>query len=170
MILSLIESYVNYNVAELNSALSSNADLKEVNNLIGNNEKSTAESKQHYSVYIDSTKLAESVGSNFFDVAVKIEFEIGLYNKGKTNYKLLFDRYLWNLNRTFLKNERQNGAYTDNTISTALFINNITDIQITNGMNIEGDYFKPTIDLELTVSDSGINNVQNIMTTGEVLV
>lgn len=170
MILSLIESFVNHNVSELNTVLSSSADLLEVQTLLGNNEKTTAESNQHYNVYVESSKLDESVGSNMFNVFVKIEFELGLYNNQLDNYKLLFNRYLWNLQRMFLKNERINGAYKDENISTSLCINNITDIQINNGASIDKDYFKPVINLELFVSDAGINNIQKVATTEGITV
>jgi len=84
-------------------------------------------------------------------INVRLDFTFLVANKDNSVYQKIFDRYIFPFRR-ILKNDA--GQYSNEDISSSLMINEIRNVNISNGDRIEDDYYKPSIEFVLNVTDS----------------
>lgn len=155
MIQTLIELYSAYNIDQLNTELGGNSALVQVQSIKNNEQIHASESNSHYRiVFVNSDQLG-SAGQRRFQVRFRIDFFLKLYNQQLSNYRNSVDLYLWGLQRTFLKNDKTAGAYSNKDIP-GLTIHNIINIRIISGDRITSDHFNPAIEITLDVFDENI--------------
>lgn len=155
MIQTLLESYAAYNINALNIELKTEDNLIQVQTIKGNEQLPASETERHYRIIFINSDQSGSAGQRRFQIRCRIEFFLKLFNEQLLNYKNAVDRYLWGLQKTFLSNEKINGAYTDEEADN-MAINNIVNIRIINGDRMTNDYFNPSIELTLDVFDGNI--------------
>ena len=153
MILHLIQSYIESKQDVLNDFLGSSVKLKQIQTELDIEAIGSSESFIHYQLYVSGLNKGNTENQRVMNVSVKLDFIFLVANKKYTIYSKIFDRYIYGLFRIF--KEKSNAVYENETVSGYLRINNLTNLEITNADNFEGEYYKPSIEFDLQIIDKG---------------
>ena len=151
MILNLIQSYISSKETDLNNYLGSPVKLKQIQTELDLNLIGASESFINYQLYVNSIEPYEYEAQEFSKVNCKMKFTFQIANKDYTIYKKIFDRYVFGIWR--ILNSDILFPIEDTEISTSLSINGISNVTISDGDNIEDEYYKPSIEFALMVND-----------------
>mgnify|MGYP001199937633 CR=1 FL=1 len=165
MILNLIQSYIASKQDTLNGYLGSTVKLKQIVTELDLDLIGASESFIHYQLYISSVESMEYETQNFDKVNVKMKFIFQIANKNYTIYKKIFDRYMFGLRR-ILKSDYF-FPFRDAGISNRVQIMAINNISISDGDNIDDEYYKPLMEFDMLILDEE-NILQTILNSETV--
>ena len=153
MILHLIQSYIESKQEVLNNFLGSSVKLKQIQTELDLESIGNSESFIHYQLYVSGLNKGNTENQRVMNVSVKLDFIFLVANKKYTIYSKIFDRYIYGIFR--ILKEKSNVVYENETVSGYLRINNLTNLEITNADNFEGEYYRPSIEFDLQILDKG---------------
>lgn len=159
MILNLIQEYLTQKTAKVNANLDGSIVLKQVITELDLDYTGNSESYIHYQAYITEITAQDDEAQIYKTVNVSLEFIINIANKNYTVYKNIFDRYIFPFMRVLQLSKQPLIEFKDGDISTGLSLIDIYDVRITNANRFEDEYYKPTIEFTLMISDSGIEDI-----------
>lgn len=159
MILELIQSYISQKAELVNANYQTNIQLKQIITELELEHIGASESFIHYQLFVSSIENQEFENDIIDNVNVKLDFVILVANKNYTVYKKIFDRYLFAFRRVLRRSKQPLMAYNDEDISSGLTLLDISDVRITDADRFEDDYYKPSIEFTLMISDD--NRVGN---------
>jgi len=160
-----IESYIESKFDELNRNASEGFSVQRITNDLQFENVGASQADINYQLFISNfeyeTEL-ETVG--MFSVNVRLDFTFIIAGKDYTVYKDKFDSYLYPLAAMFINDSRGlNYVSEDN---SAIVLNELTQIAVTNSDRFEENYYKPSIELTLKgfagYYDNEISSTSNV--------
>lgn len=103
----------------------------------------------NWTVILPSVSIANLANRIMRDVSVRVDLSFSLAGKIASDVDTIYDRYLTALLRLFNDSEQ----YSNDDISTALLINEISGVTITNDERVENNFYMPSIEFQLLMSD-----------------
>jgi len=153
-LLSLIQEYLGQKVVLLNAQLGTSVVLKQVQTELDMERIGASESNIHYQLFITGTE-DPGFESQYFDlINVSLDFIFLIANKNYTVYQQKFDRYIYNFRRILTYKKAPALSFSDRDISETLKIQDIKNVQITNGDRFEEGYYKPSVQFQLKIYDN----------------
>ena len=161
MILELIQNYIAQKSVVVNANYTTDIQLKQIVTELDLEQIGASESFIHFQLFIPSIEKIPQETAKYDNVLVRLDFIILIANKDYTIYKKVFDRYLFAFMRVLKKSKTPMMSYRDEDISAGLTLVDVYDVKITNGDNFEDDYYRPSIEFTLKISDDGTlsNNI-----------
>lgn len=159
MILALINEFITVKLNEINSRKDVNIKLNQIQSDIDIENIADNERFINYQLYIESVESENYEFEGADNVTVRLDFIFNVANKDYNIYRNKFDSYIWEFRRLLKNTQTPVNVYSDSDISSGLLINDIKKVSIRNADKFENDLYKPSIEIELFITDYSNTNI-----------
>ncbi len=143
-----IESYIEDKFEVLNQTAAEGFSVQRITNDFQYENISASQADINYQLFISNFEYdTELETPGMFSVNVRLDFLFIVAGKNYTVYKDKFDSYLYPLAALFVNDSR--GLNFTSEDNSAITINELTQIAITNSDRFEENYYRPSIEMTL---------------------
>lgn len=145
----IIEDYIGDCFEELNERNETGYKVLRITNDLQFENIGASEADINYQLYISSAEFEtekEAVGE--FRANVRLDFTFIIAGKDYTIYKEKFDNYVYPLAAIFINDSRGLNYTTGD--NSATILNGLSNLMISNADRFEENYYRPTIEFQLT--------------------
>lgn len=153
MLIDLLTEYIELKFEELNLNLDNTIKLNRIVSDMDIQNIADNEKYLNYQIYLESVKSNEHEFEGLDNVTLRIDFFFLTVNKNFETYRNMFDRYVWNFRRLLKTQQTPVTVFNDSDISYGININDILNVNIVNADLFDNDIYKPSINLELLITD-----------------